>query len=247
MSRITVSLVGIPWGLFLMVASVSAGDDWITLSNDLKSFRSPTGDWFEAGAVRVDLKDPKQLASTAGRGILINGKTGVTDNLITREQWGDVEVSLAFFIPAGSNSGVKLQGLYEIQIRDSWQATELTGNECGGIYPRAELKLNPPKYYHIDKGIAPRVNAAEAPGRWQTLDIVFRAPRFDKGGKKLANARFDKVVLNGKLVHENVEVAHPTGHFWHDPEHATGPLLFQGDHGPVAYRNIRVRALAERP
>ncbi len=245
MSRCTLALVGILGSLLLLVASVSAGDDWTTLSGDLKSFRSPTGDWFEARGVRVDPKNSRRLIGESGRGILINGKTGVTENLITNKQWGDIEVALEFFIPAGSNSGVKLHGLYEIQICDSWQATELTGNECGGIYPRAELELNPPKYYHIDKGIAPRVNAAKAPGQWQTLEIVFRAPRFDKNGRKTENARFMKVAINGKLVHENVEIAHPTGHYWHQAEHAAGPLFFQGDNGPVAYRNIRVRVPAQ--
>ena len=246
MPRFAASLVGILLSHWLIIASASAKDDWISLSDDLKSFRSPTGDWFEAGSVRVDPKDPKKLIGEPGRGILVNGKTGVTENLITSRQWGDVEVSLEFLVPSGSNSGVKLQGAYELQIRDSWGVTDLTGSDCGGIYPRAEFEHNPPKYYHIDKGIAPRVNAAKEPGQWQTLEIIFRAPRFDKKEHKTANARFVKVVLNGKLIHENVEVAHPTGHYWHDPEHATGPLYFQGDHGPAAYRNIRVRPLAER-
>src|SRR5262249_20932445 len=104
--------------------------------------------------------------------------------------------------------------------------------------PRAELK---PKYHHIDDGIAPKKNACKAPGEWQTLDMIFLAPRFDESGKKTANAKFVKVVLNGETVHENVEVEYPTGHAWHDKEMAKGPLLLQADHGPVAFRNLRVR------
>ncbi len=88
------------------------------------------------------------------------------------------------------------------------------------------------------------MNACKAPGEWQTLEIVFRAPRFDAEGNKTVNARFEKVVLNGTLIHDNVEVAHPTGDNWTKKEHATGPLYFQADHGPVAFRNVRVRALA---
>jgi hypothetical protein len=100
-----------------------------------------------------------------------------------------------------------------------------------------------PRYHHIDDGIPPRVNAARPFGEWQTLDVVFRAPRFDAGGKKVRNARFDKVVLNGQVIHENVELATPTGHAWRQKEVARGPILLQGDHGPVAFRKIRMRVL----
>jgi hypothetical protein len=100
-----------------------------------------------------------------------------------------------------------------------------------------------PKYHHIDEGTAPRVNAARPAGEWQTLDVTFRAPRFDSSGKKVRSAQFEKVVLNGQVIHEKVEVASPTGHVWRLKEVARGPILLQADHGPVAFRNIRVRAL----
>jgi hypothetical protein len=73
------------------------------------------------------------------------------------------------------------------------------------------------------------------------LDIIFQAPRFDSDGKKARNARFVKVVLNGKVIHDDVELKTPTGNNWSKQEHATGPLFLQADHGPVAFRNIRVR------
>src|SRR4029079_14875977 len=93
----------------------------------------------------------------------------------------------------------------------------------------------------IDKGIPPKVNACLPPGEWQTLDIIFVAPRFDAEDKKTANAKFVKVVLNGKVIHENVDMEYPTGHAWRNKEVASGPLLLQGDHGAVAFRNVRVR------
>ncbi len=102
----------------------------------------------------------------------------------------------------------------------------------------ADLK---PKYHYLDKGVPPRRNACKKPGEWQTLDIVFQAPRFGADGKKTASARFVKVVLNGQLIHDDVEAATPTGHAWKNKEVAAGPLLLQGDHGPVAFRNVRVR------
>ena len=225
----------------MLTASEITHDGWLVLSEDLSAFQEPMGKWFVAGDARMDTKDDRRLECGLGRGLLINGKTGVTDNLITRGQWGDVQVSLEFMIPCGSNSGVKLHGVYKIQIADTWKVAKPTGDDCGGIYPRAELELKPPKYYHIDEGIAPQVNAAKPPGQWQTLEITFHAPRFDQKGNKIANARFEKVVLNGKLIHDNVEVARPTGHIWREKEHAVGPLLLQADHGPVAFRYVRVR------
>jgi hypothetical protein len=143
-------------------------------------------------------------------------------------------------IPKDSNSGVKLQGLYEVQICDSAASRKLTGSDCGGVYPRAELL---PRYHHLDDGFAPLVNAAWPAGEWQTLDILFHAPRFDEAGKKVANARFVRVVLNGKVVHDNLELPAPTGHAWRLPEVRRGPLMLQADHGPVAFRKIRVKPL----
>ena len=109
--------------------------------------------------------------------------------------------------------------------------TELKYGDCGGIYNTAP----------------PRTNACKAPGEWQTYDVVFRAPRFDAAGKKTANARFVKVVLNGEVIHEDVAVEYPTGSAWRQKkETPTGPLLLQGDHGSVAFRNVRIRPLAEK-
>jgi len=177
-----------------------------------------------------------------GQGALVNGQ-GKTNDLVSREEWGDVELELDFMIPTRSNSGVKLQGLYEIQIVDSWKEEKATAHHCGGIYPRAELK---PRYHHIDDGIAPKSNAAKPPGQWQSLRIVFRAPRFDDQGEKVANARFDKVLLNGTMIHEDVELLYPTGHAWKRQEKPVGSLLLQADHGPVAFRNVRIRPLPDR-
>jgi hypothetical protein len=221
-----------------------AQDGWTVLSEDLTAFEKPTGQWYLSGGARMNPKFERRLLGEPGHGTLVNGKIGSTDNLITRQHWGDVEVALDFMIPRGSNSGVKLHGVYEIQIFDSWKATRLTGADCGGIYPRAELR---PWYHHIDEGIAPRMNAVKAPGQWQTLYIRFRAPRFDKEGRKIANALFEKVLLNGKLIHLSAQAPHPTGHIWRDKEHARGPILFQADHGPVAFRDIRVRPLPPLP
>jgi hypothetical protein len=193
------------------------------------------------GEVLLDRENPRKLTSMPGRGIWYNGPGGKTNNLVTKDAFGDLETHVEFLIPKGSNAGVKLGGVYEIQILDSYGKTKLTGNDCGGIYPRAEAK---PKYHYLDEGHAPRTNASRPAGEWQTLDIAFRAPRFDADGRKTANAQFVKVVLNGELIHQDVEAATPTGAAWVKKETPTGPFLIQADHGPLAVRNVRVRPLA---
>jgi hypothetical protein len=172
--------------------------------------------------------------------LFVNGQTGREPDLVTKESFGDLELEMEFLIPKGSNSGVKFHAVYEIQISDSHgkKDSDLTGDDCGGVYPRAQLI----PYKHLDKGIAPKKNACKAPGEWQKLTAIFLSPRFDKDGKKTANAKLVKVTLNGETIHDNVELKTPTGHNHTRKETATGPLLLQGDHGPVAFRNVRVRA-----
>jgi hypothetical protein len=216
---------------------------WIELiaGANLDAWKPPTAAWTFVGDVRLDPNDPKKLLPEPGTGVLYNGPTGKTTNIYTKDQYGDLEVHLEFLIPKGSNSGIKLCGLYEIQILDTHGKDKLTGSDCGGIYPRAELK---PKYHYLDDGHPAQVNAALPAGSWQTLDIAFRAPRLDPKGRKLANARFVKVVLNGQVIHENAEAVTPTGHAWVLEEKPTGPLMIQADHGPTAIRNLRIRPLA---
>lgn len=212
---------------------------WTSLSRPT-SFAAWRGDhhgWEIIGDVALNPDAPKQLDEKPGRGVLVS--KGDASNLESRDDYQDVDVRLEFMIPKQSNSGVKMMGRYEIQILDTHDAKELSGDSCGGIYPRAEEE---PSYHHIDHGVPPRVNAAKPAGEWQSLEIEFMAPRFDAAGKKTSNAKFARVVLNGKLIHENVEVAAPTGAAWRlVSEVPRGPLLLQGDHGPVAFRNIQVR------
>jgi hypothetical protein len=221
-------------------------EQWTELlgpSTGFDAWKGPVGKWQIVGEVGLDPKNPRLLSVRPGKGVFVNGPKGRERDLLSKQTFGDIEVHVEFLIGKGSNSGVKFEGLYEIQILDSWGKTKLTGDDCGGIYPRAEQK---PRYHHIDDGIAPKVNACRPPGEWQTLEAIFRAPRFDAQGKKIANARFVKVILNGQLVHDNVELKTPTGHNWTKPEIARGPLLLQGDHGPVAFRNVRVRPYADK-
>jgi hypothetical protein len=232
--------------LLISFASAARGDEmpWVNLldGDKLDAFKPiKGGGWYFAESVSMDEKNQRRLVGKKGSGILVNGEKGRAEDLYTKESFGDLELHVEFLIPKGSNSGVKFHGVYEIQIIDSYGTTkELTGDSCGGIYPRADLK---PNYHYLDKGIAPKVNACNAPGEWQTLEVIWNSPRFDAKGEKTANAKIVKALLNEKLIHEDQELKTPTGNNWQKKETPTGPLMLQGDHGPVAFRNIKVRSL----
>ena len=168
----------------------------------------------------------------AGWKILSDGSMEVvpqSGTIHSKRQFADHRLHLEFrtpFLPdkrdqSRGNSGVYLQGRYEIQILDSY-GLEGRDNECGGIY----------------KVSIPRVNMCAPPLQWQTYDVTFIAPHFDSKGKKIRNARLT-VLHNGVLIHKDLELPGPTGGAipgGEPPE--PGPLMLQ-DHGNlVQFRNI---------
>lgn len=203
---------------------------------DLSNLRPPHGDWRIASDVQLRAEDPTRFEILPGRGILVNGAEGRTVDALTTAEYGDVRVYLEFCLSKGSNSGVYLMGRYEVQLLDSYGVTALKHSDCGGIYERWENDRG-------FEGHAPRVNACKPPGEWQSLDITFRAPRFDASGRKVENARFVRVELNNIVVQEDVEVTGPTRAAHYSDEQPGGPLMGQGDHGPVAFRSVRITPL----
>ncbi len=190
-----------------------------------------TNQW-TVGKAAMNPDAPAKL-KVAGRGQeLIN--TNRTVNLATEAVFGDCILELEFMVGKStpgngtdSNSGVKMMNIYELQIFDSYGKAALDKSDCGAIYSEN----------------APSVNACKKPGQWQKLVIDFRAPRFDAAGNKIANAKFVKVTLNGQVVQDNVEIAHGTNVSRNAKEQPTGPIYLQGDHGAVAFRNLKVTPL----
>ncbi len=214
----------------------------LTAGGGFSSWTSPTGEWVQAGDAFMKQDNKKLLGTEPGTGTMVNGEKGRTSHLFSRVQHGDVKAHIEFMVPRGSNSGVYFQGRYEIQVFDSWDSesnrpkTDPHHSDCGGIYQR----------WGADggyEGRPPKVNACKAPGRWQTFDVIFRAPRFNDKGEKTENAVFVKVVHNGKVIHENESLTGPTRAAAFQDEKPLGPLMLQGDHGPVAYRNVRLEIL----
>lgn len=207
--------------------------------NNPDAFDNPGSNWVMASDVIANMDKEGELKPVRGTGILVNLNSKKSkSHLITKEQFGDVEIELDFMMAKGSNSGIYLQGRYEVQLFDSWTKTNPSYSDCGGIYQRWDDAKN--KGF---EGTAPLVNVARAPGLWQHLQIRFRAPRFDNKGTKIENARFESVYLNGVLVQQQIGLTGPTRSSLSDEETATGPLMIQGDHGNLAIRHIKYRSI----
>ncbi|SEI76154.1 PA14 domain-containing protein [Cyclobacterium xiamenense] len=225
----------------LLVVSCRLSAQEVIVFDDLTDFGDIPSTWKEVGEVLADWEQADFLSTLPGSGILVNPpKPDNGPHLVSDFVHGDLTLELEFMVPKGSNSGVYLQGRYEIQIFDSWGKAHPTSGDAGGIYQR----WNDEKKQGFE-GKAPRTNATRAPGLWQRLKIDFEAPRFDAAGNKVSNAKFNQVFLNGVLVHENVEVTGPTRSAMFEDEQPLGPLMIQGDHGPVAIRNIRYQPFGQ--
>ena len=231
--------------LCLLLTTIGAAETVSLTGGDFSAWRVDTGQWQIVADTFTNPQNEKLLSSKPGTGAIVNGPTGRTSHLFSKAEFGDIKAHIEFMVSKGSNSGVYFMGRYEIQVYDSYgtEKGEYPGIECGGIYQRWDESGDPKGY----EGHSPRVNASKAPGQWQTFDVVFRAPRFDKAGRKVANARFEKVLHNGIVVHEDVELTGPTRAGAYNDEKPAGPLMLQGDHGPVAYRNIRIERAGANP
>lgn len=169
-------------------------------------------------------------------------------DLSSTTSFGDARIHIEWHSPPGGegqmagNSGVYLQGKYELQVLGTKRGNNPPAmNEAGA-------------FYNIKPADS---NASRGPGEWQAYDIWFRAARFDSDGNKAENARAT-VYWNGRLVHDDVELPHPTGSQQANGESAAegldyqiGPLVLQ-DHvsdaeGPVWYRNIWIAPLTDKP
>ena len=206
-------------------------DGWKIRTPDAKSY-------WTVGNAKINPDDPKALTVTPaapGKGSLINDAPGEWTkpprgiDMACVEKYGDCTLDLEFMVSKDSNSGIYLMGEYEVQVLDSFGHEKMGAGDVGALYGAAP----------------PKVNASTAPGTWQHFVIEFKAPKFDSDGKKIANAKFVKITLNGKVVQEDVEMQGPTPGGWTGKEAPTGPIMFQGNHGAVAYRNIRVIVPAE--
>ena len=214
--------------------------------DNMDAFQPTAANWKIVGKVEASMNEKHKISTSQGTGILVNAPD--KDNkaqLFSKLEHGDLDLAFEFMMPKGSNSGIYLQGRYEIQLFDSWGKKRPAFSDLGGIYQRWDATK--PKGQEGFEGTAPSLNVAKAPGLWQSMRISFQAPRFDANGNKIQNARIIFVELNGVRIHRDIELTGPTRGPYVKGEGPHGPLVIQGDHGPVAFRNFTYRSFSGQP
>ncbi|MES2829442.1 MAG: family 16 glycoside hydrolase [Bacteroidota bacterium] len=207
------------------------------LLDDFSAFKTPAKNWKLVGGVHADPYQAVDFTIVKGSGILVNqfdkGKAG--EDLTFTFEHGDIDVEMDYMVGKGTNSGIFLQGRYEVQLSDSWGVTIPKSGDNGGINERwDDTKPNGEQGY---EGHAPRQNVSKAPGLWQHIKISFQAPKFNDKGLKSSNAKILYVWLNDVLIHENVELFGTTRNAKDKNEAAVG-LLSLHSGGAIAFKNI---------
>ena len=156
-------------------------------------------------------------------------------DIMTKDSFGDCQLHIEFMTSntgkkgqLNGNSGVFLQGRYEVQILNSYEQQTYVNGQAGSIY----------------KQYPPLVNASKAPGEWQVYDIIFTAPKWNENGSRKSPG-YITVLHNGILIQNHVEIQGTTEYIGPPKNiaHGDGPLKLQ-DHGdPNWYRNIWIRRL----
>lgn len=159
-----------------------------------------------------------------------------TGNIRTKRNFGDFQLHLEFRTPAQvvgegqgrGNSGVFLQGRYEVQVLDNYNNRTYSNGQCASLYKQA----------------IPLVNACRPPGQWQTYDIIYTAPRFNEDGIRTSPG-YVTVLHNGVLVQNHQEIKGTTEYIGlpKNIAHGDGPLILQDHDNPTSYRNIWLREL----
>ena len=132
------------------------------------------------------------------------------NNLVSKEKYDDFKLHAEFRYPEGSNGGIYLRGRYEMQIEDNY-GDEPESHKIGGIYGF----------------LTPSVNAAKPAGEWQSVEVTLVG-------------RVVTVVLNGERVIDRQTIPGATGGALDNDEAMPGPIMLQGDHGPIEFRKLEI-------
>jgi len=230
---------------FAVVSLFLTAADLVVAADQAKEVEPPIIQPGTAGGPPSDaivLFDGKNLSAWRGekegepKWVVADGAMQVngTGSIMTREEFGDCQLHVEWATPSEvkgdgqgrGNSGVYLQGRYEIQVLDSYQNKTYPNGQAGSFYGNA----------------APLVNVSRPPGEWQYYDIIFRSPRSTEDGKVTPGSF--TVLHNGVLVQDHTPISgKATTAAKFSGATPSAPLVLQ-DHGnPVRYRNIWIRRL----
>lgn len=165
--------------------------------------------------------------------LTVKNKSG---DIQTKQSFGDCQLHIEWKTPGivlgegqnRGNSGIFLQDRYEVQVLDNYDNVTYSNGQASSIY----------------KQTIPLVNACKQPGSWQTYDIIYKAPVFDKSGKKTSSA-YVTVMQNGIITQNHVEITGTTEYigFPKNIAHGEAPIKLQDHDCAVSYRNIWIRRL----
>ena len=186
-----------------------------------------------------DAKTNSAPSDKAENGVIVVNKERGAGDIATKEKFGNFQLHIEWCVPkdiegtsqSRGNSGVFLQGMYEVQILDSYENETYVNGMAGSIY----------------KQTPPLVNVMRKPGEWNVYDIIYTAPIFNPDGTYLYRPRVT-VIQNGVVLQNNVEILGTTEYigFPKVTPHGDGPIVLQmhGDPSkPISFRNIWIRKL----
>lgn len=194
--------------------------------------------WTEVAEVQTDELDTSFVASK-GDGVILHkmqtdSKQGA--NLRSTQDYRDVHITLDFNLTKGSRSALYLLGRYRLNITDIYGSRNLWPSLMGGIDSRYDEEREWKNY----DGVAASQNAAKAPGEWQTLEVEFKAPRFDENGFKTEYAQFISVKVNGIQVQDKAVATGPARYALAKDDAPEGPIAIMGGAGQIAIKNVTV-------
>ncbi|MBL8862818.1 MAG: DUF1080 domain-containing protein [Planctomycetes bacterium] len=212
-------------------ARESSDQGWLRLCY-ADAFQMWTGEGWQLVDVDLDAADPTRLATREGVGALVSPSTwkggGAPPSFATRLAFGDFRLRFDFLLPQGGRAMLRLLGRYDLLLAATSDERATSLDSCGALL------------FADGTGRAPLNPGFRTPGEWHQMDLTFRAPRFDATGKKIANARVVRALVDDVLLHEEVELPGPGAA--RSDELPVGPIVFSATGaGQVALNSIRIK------